>query len=130
MRRNPDKFKVERGAQFASVQDAYLNEVMVDRMFIKPDWRDPLVGQRQGKLSFTYRAHADPSRTNANFGFCIAHVEDAPPDEHGIVWPHVIIDVLKVWKPEDFKDHNIDYVQVGEELDDYLTSFPSMTKMT
>lgn len=130
MRRNPDKFKVERGAQFASVQDAYLNEVMVDRMFVKPEWRDPLAAQYQGKLSIAYRAHADPSRTNANFGFAIAHLEDAPPDEHGIVWPHVIIDVLKVWKPEDFKDHTIDYVQVGEELDDYLIRFPSMTKMT
>ena len=130
MRRNPDKFKVERGAQFATVQDAYLNEVMVDRMFLTPTWRDPLAQQHQGKFSIAYRAHADPSRTNANFGFCIAHLEEAPPDEHGIAWPHVIIDVLKVWKPEDFPHHTIDYVQVGEELDDYLTRFPSMTKMS
>lgn len=130
MRRNPDKFKVERGGQFATVQDAYLNEVMVDRMFEPPDWRPPLEIQHQGKLSLSYRAHADPSRTNANFGFCIAHLEQAPPDEHGISWPHVIIDVLHVWKPEDFKDHTIDYVQVGEELDDYLRRFPSTTKMT
>lgn len=130
MQRNPDKFKVERGAQFATVQDAYLNEVMVDRMFLPPDWRDPLTQQHQGRLSIAYRAHADPSRTNANFGFCIAHLEDAPPDEHGIVWPHVIIDVLHVWKPEDFPDHTIDYVAVGEQLDDYLTRFPSMVKMT
>ena len=130
MRRNPDKFKVERGGQFATVQDAYLDEVMVDRMFLPPGWRDPLEQQHQGKLSIAYRAHADPSTTNANFGFCIGHLEDAPPDEHGIVWPHVIIDVLKVWKPEDFKDHTVDYVQVSEELDDYLTRFPSMTKMS
>jgi hypothetical protein len=128
--RNPDKFKVERGAQFATVQDAYLNEIMVDRMFAAPEWRTPLTQQHQGKLSIAYRAHADPSRTNANFGFCIAHVENAPPDEHGIVWPHVIIDVLKVWKPEHFPHHTIDYVQVGEELDEYLTRFPSMVKMS
>lgn len=128
--RNPDKFAVERGAQFATVQDAYLNEVMVDRMFAPPGWRDPLIQQHQGRLSIAYRAHADPSRTNANFGFAIAHLEDAPPDEHGIVWPHVILDVLHVWKPEDFPQHTIDYVQVGEELDDYLTRFPSMVKMT
>ena len=128
--RNPDKFKVERGAQFATVQDAYLNEVMVDRMFLTPSWRDPLECQHQGRLAIAYRAHADPSRTNANFGFAIAHLEDAPPDEHGIVWPHVILDVLHVWKPEDFPEHTIDYVRVGEELDDYLVRFPSMTKMT
>lgn len=130
MQRNPDKFKVERGAQFATVQDAYLNEVMVDRMFAPPGWRPPLEAQHQGRLAIAYRAHADPSRTNANFGFAIGHLEDAPPDEHGIVWPHVIIDVLKVWKPEDFPDHTIDYVRVGEELDDYLVRFPSITKMT
>jgi hypothetical protein len=130
MRRNPDKFSVERGAQFATVQDAYLNEVMVDRMFLPPGWREPLVQQHQGILALQYRAHADPSRTNANFGFCIGHLEDAPPDEHGIVWPHVIIDVLHVWKPQDFSDHIIDYVRVGEELDDFLVRFPSMTKMT
>ncbi len=128
--RNPDKFGVERGAQFATVQDAYLNEVMVDRMFLTPTWRDPLVEQHQGILAIKYRAHADPSRTNANFGFAIAHLEDAPEDEHGIVWPHVVIDVLKVWRPEDFRDHTIDYVRVGEELDDYLTRFPSTVKMT
>lgn len=130
MRRNPEKFKVERGAQFATVQDAYLNEVMVDRMFAPPDWREPLLEQSRGRLSIAYRGHADPSRTNANFGFCIAHLEQAPEDEHGISWPHVIIDVLKVWKPEDFPEHTIDYVQVGEELDDCLTRFPSMKKMS
>jgi len=130
MRRNPDKFKVERGGQFATVQNAYLNEVMVDRMFADPGWRPPLEQQQAGRLSIAYRAHGDPSRTNANFGFCIAHLENAPEDEHGIVWPHVIIDVLHVWKPEDFPDHTIDYVAVSEQLDDYLTRFPSMTKMT
>ena len=38
-RRNPDKFKVERRAQFASVVDAYLDEAMVDAMFDHPGWR-------------------------------------------------------------------------------------------
>lgn len=129
-KRNPDKFKVERGGQFATVQDAYLDEVMVDRMFSPPGWRDPLRPQDRGKLAISYRAHADPSRTNANFGFCIGHLEEAPPDEYGYSWPHVIIDVLKVWKPEDFPDHTIDYVQITEELDHYLTRFPSMQKMS
>lgn len=129
--RNPDKFKVERGAQFATVQDAYLNEVMVDRMFLQPEWREqPVAEVDRGKFSILYRAHADPSRTNANFGFCIGHTEDAPPDEYGYVWPHVIIDKLKVWKPEDYPDHTIDYVLIGEELDGYLTRFPSIKTMS
>lgn len=128
--RNPEKFKVERGGQFATVQDAYLDENVVDRMFLHPGWRDPLQPQYQGRLSLAYRAHADPSRTNANFGFCIGHLEDAPPDEYGYVWPHVIIDVLKVWKPEDKPDHLVDYVEIGEEIDQYLTRFPTIKKMS
>lgn len=128
--RNPDKFKVERGGQFATVQDAYLDENMVDRMFLLPGWRDPLTEQSRGKLALAYRAHADPSRTNANFGFCIGHLEDAPPDEYGYVWPHVVIDLLKVWKPEDKPDHLVDYVEIGEELDGYLTRFPTIKKMS
>ena len=128
--RNPEKFKVERGGQFATVQDAYLDEYQVDRMFLTPEWRDRLVEQDRGKLSISYRAHADPSRTNANFGFCIGHLEDSPPDEYGYIWPHVIIDVLKVWKPEDFPDHTVDYVDIQEQLDSYLTRWPTITKMS
>jgi hypothetical protein len=128
--RNPDKFKVERGGQFATVQDAYLDENVVDRMFQSPGWRDSLSLQSRGRLALSYRAHADPSRTNANFGFAIAHLEDAPEDEYGYVWPHVIIDVLKVWKPQDSPDHLVDYVQIGEEIDEYLTRFPTIKKMT
>lgn len=128
--KNPEKFKVEREGQFASVMDAYLNEVMVDRMFEPPTWRAPLAPQDQGKFSLLYRAHADPSRTNANFGFAIGHIEDLPPDDFGDVWQCVIIDKLHVWKPENFPDHTIDYVQVTHELDDYLYKFPSMTMMS
>lgn len=152
---NPEKFKVERGAQFASVVDAYLNEVMVDRMFEKPWWRSSLTEQDRGKFSIVYRAHADPSRTNANFGFAIGHMEDAPCDgcgwdpnamlaagappsmkyahrckQGGHVWPHVILDKLFVWKPEDFPDHTLDYVKVGDDLSGFLRRWPSIAKMT
>ena len=52
-RRNPDKFKVERRAQFASVIDAYLDEAMVDSMFDAPGWRPDLVEQDAGRLMIT-----------------------------------------------------------------------------
>lgn len=152
--KNPEKFKVERGSQFASVEDAYLNEVMVDRMFEKPWWRDELVPQEKGKFSIVYRAHGDPSRTNANFGWAIGHMEDAPCDgcgwdpnemppgtppqvryshnckSGGRVLPHVIFDKLHVWKPEDFPDHTVNYVQVGRDIDQFLRKFPSIDKLT
>jgi hypothetical protein len=149
-RRNPDKFKVERRAQFAAVIDAYLDEAMVDAMFTPPRWREPLVEQDAGRLMYAYRMHGDPARTNANFGFAIAHLEDAPcdgcgwqldptefpppPPHHcekgGHVWPHVIVDKLKVWKPQDYPEHTIDYVAVGEQIDAYCARFQSTTQIS
>jgi hypothetical protein len=141
---NPEKFKVERRAQFASVIDAYLDPQRVDQMFLPPfvtrrdddnkiirrSWQGPVQPQDYGRFDRTYIAHADPGRTNANFAFAIAHVEDAPPDEHGEIWPHVIFDYLRVWKPVDFDEHTIDYVVVGEELHDILNRFRSTEKLS
>lgn len=143
-RSNPEKFKVERRAQFASVIDAYLDPIKVDAMFERPFvrqlqddgelakviWRQPLVPQDYGRFDRVYLAHADPGRTNANFAFAIAHTEAAPADDHGEVWPHVIFDYLQVWKPADFEDHTIDYVLVGEELHDILNRFRSTEKLS
>ncbi|QIG58158.1 terminase [Gordonia phage Skog] len=156
--RNPEKFKVERGGQFASVIDAYLDEAMVDRMFEPLPWREPLREQDSGSFVYAYRAHGDPGRTNANFAFSIAHTEMAPCDacgyhgpltqytlgkanEHikcpaihdgggGHIWPHVIIDKLKVWRPQDFPDGTIDYVQVSTEIDAYCKAWLSLKKLS
>lgn len=141
---NPEKFKVERRAQFASVIDAYLDPAKIEAMFERPFvwnaddqgsrfktiWRQPLVPQDYGRFDRVYIAHADPGRTNANFAFAIAHTESAPPDDHGEVWPHVIFDYLRVWKPIDYADHTIDYVLVGEELHDILNRFRSTQKLS
>lgn len=127
---NPEKFKVERRGQFASVMDAYLREDMVENMFRDPEWRDTLVPQTFGKFNTVYRMHCDPARVNDNFAMAIGHLEEAPPDKYGNVWPHVVFDVLKVWKPSDFKGHIIDYNTINEDLDVYLTKFPSINKCT
>ena len=129
--RNPDKFKVERRAQFAEVIDAYLNPRKVDAMF-QPFWGGrELEAQPKGRLDRTYRIHIDPATTNANFSLAIAHLEDSPePDEHGETWPHVIIDYLHVWKAQDFPDHTIDYTQVYQDLVDILNRFPTTAKFT
>jgi len=123
---NPSKFAVERRSQFASVIDAYFDPRKVEAMFDPVDWRDqPLLPIDRGRLDRRYRIHVDPGLTNANFALAIGHIEYAPEDEEGERWPHVIIDYLKVWKPEDFEDHTIDYVQVQREVAAILRRFPS-----
>jgi hypothetical protein len=128
--RNPEKFKVERRGQFADVQGAYLDPDKVDAMFEQPDWRPALAPQDNGLLLHQYRIHCDPGRTNANFALAIGHLEDAPKDEYGEVWPHVIFDYLKVWKPADFPDHTIDYLHVQNDISDILRRFPSTQKIS
>lgn len=128
--RNPEKFKVERRGQFADVQGAYLDPDKVDAMFDPPTWRAPLAPQDMGQLQYQYRIHCDPGRTNANFALAIGHLEDAPPDEYGEKWPHVVFDYLKVWKPIDFDDHTIDYLLVQNEIADILRRFPSTQKLS
>lgn len=129
--RNPEKFKVERRAQFAEVIDAYLNPRKVDEM-LEDFWDGrKLEAQLKGRMDRTYRIHVDPATTNANFSLAIGHLEDSPtPDEHGDYWPHVIIDYLHVWRPVDFPDHTIDYVKVYQDLKDILTRFSTTEKFT
>lgn len=129
--RNPEKFKVERRAQFAAVIDAYLNPSKVDAMFA-PFWGGRVLeSQNKGRMDRTYRIHIDPATTNANFALSIGHLEDSPePDEHGDHWPHVIIDFLHVWKAEDFPDQIIDYTTVYKDITDILDRFPTTAKFS
>jgi hypothetical protein len=134
---NPETFKVEKLGQFREVLDAYLDPDKVDDMFIPPSWREEeLTPQSYGIFARKYRIHCDPGRTGANFAMAIGHLEDAPPDEYGMVWPHVIFDVLKVWRPMDYpeddetKKRTIDYVDVHEDLREYLKHFQSTTKLS
>ncbi|AVO24952.1 terminase [Rhodococcus phage Finch] len=125
---NPQKFNVERRSQFASVIDAYLDPKKVEAMFDPVPWREDgpiLTPQTRGRFDRRYYIHIDPGLTNANFALCIGHLEYAPEDEHGDVWPHVIVDYLKVWKPEDYEDHTIDYLQVQREIAELLRKFKS-----
>ncbi len=138
--RNPVKFKVEREAQFAEVLDAYLNGEKIDAMF-EPFWHSErwpegrvLEKTTRGLGAFKYHGHADPSKSNANFAVAVAHLEQSPiPDivvrdgkEHQIFWPHVIVDYMNVWKPEDYADHIVDYVDIGEHLLALPQQFPTM----
>ncbi len=155
--RNPEKFAVERAAQWAEVMGAYFDSDMVDRMFLPPTWRAPLEAQGRGYLDRRYRIHCDPGRTGANFALCIGHTEEMCPtcgwtpqvlgkrlsgiERHpktcpGGTRPHVIIDLLHVWRPIDFPPDpetgkpTIDYAQVHDDLVGVLRAFPSTTKIS
>lgn len=156
--RNPEKYQVERAAQWSEVMGAYLDPDMVDKMFVPPTWRPPLQAQGRGYLDRKYRIHCDPGRTGANFALCIGHTEDfcptcgwnpkvlgmalSAPERHPQTCPNpktrpqVIIDLLHVWKPTDFPPDpetgkpTIDYVQVREDIEGLLKAFPSTTKVS
>jgi hypothetical protein len=117
-RMNPDTFRVERRAKFATVMDAYLNEARVDSIFAPWNGRE-IVPQARGALNRLYRAHGDPSKSGANFGWAIAHIEHVPGQD----LPHVVFDKLHAWLPQNFPDHNIDYEQVTEDIKVDVTNF-------
>lgn len=118
-RANPETFKVERRSQWASVMDAYLNEAKVENIF-KP-WlgrlesygQPTLQMQESGLLIMNYKAHADPSKSNCNFGFALAHAE---PDENGVL--HCVFDKLHHWEPQQWDDHIVDYDEIADFLVD------------
>ena len=154
--RNPEKFQVERAAQWAEVEGAYLEPGVVDRLFTPPDWLGSLESQGRGYLYRKYRIHADPGKTGANFALCVGHLENAPCDvcghmvpygedtthacsdagPRGVIRPHCVIDMMRVWKPQDFPPDpetgvpTINYMWVQRDIEAILTAFPSTTKMS
>lgn len=118
---NPDSFAVEYRAQWRSSLDAYLSSLFVDRVFA-PFNGGRLVMQRKGILKRVYVAHGDPSLSQNNFGFAVAHLEE---DEGGI--PHVVFDLICHWAPADFPAGVVDYHQIEEEIFDLIKAFGIQT---
>lgn len=114
---DPDTFKVERRAQWATVLDAYLDPDKVEAAFGAWSNRPPHYGSplllptSQGVLAYTYKGHADPSSVNCRFGVAVAHVEHDLENR-----PHVVFDKIHYFDPADFPDHTIDY----EEVEDWI----------
>jgi hypothetical protein len=114
----PQSFGPEWAAQWAEVLDAYLEPRQVARLF-DPWHGQPLTMNHVGQPLIEYHAHADPSRSGANFALVIAHTETSPASDA----LHVIVDHIKVWRPRDFPEHLIDYVAVEDELFDYIAAY-------
>jgi len=131
-KRDPEKFKVERRAQFAEVVGAYLDPEKVDDMFrpFRLKEGEPLrVLERReaGRVGVVYHGHVDPSKSNANFAIAIGHLERSEiPDEHGDHWNHVVFDFLHVYQPSQFDNHTVDYVQIEKDLQGLLGKYRSL----
>lgn len=130
---NPDAYKVERRGQFAEVTDAYLNPAMVDQMYagrpagyttdLKVVYEPYETNYGEDILNiYQYRAHLDPSSTTAGFGFALGHVEQFVNPEGENV-PHVVFDIIKRWKPKNFKGGAIHWPTVQKEVLQYIRLF-------
>ena len=130
-RRDPEKFKVERRAQFAEVINSYLEPQKVDEIF-EPLWDGRVLSeQNSGSHALVYHGHCDPSKTNANFGLAIGHLEECPePDEYGNKWKHVVFDFLWAYQPKDFPDHTVDYIKIEKDIENLISNFPTMELFT
>ena len=128
--REPDAFKVERLSQWAEVTNAYLNPKIVERMY--DPFKDAtgelryLEEQEMGTMAFIYQGHCDPSKSNANTAAMICHVEAIPDLEDGEIWYHVIVDWQKVWNPEDYPEHQVDYEEIEEALVEQISKFSTL----
>lgn len=132
---DPQNYRVEKRAYFAEVVDAYLDPLMVDRMFAgRPyETKDPETSEvirlhkgfgtnwNQSTNLFIYRAHIDPSSTTAGFGFALGHTEVF--ELEGQVQQHVVFDIIKRWNPKDFPNHVIDWDPILAELMEYCRLF-------
>lgn len=117
---------VSHNSQWATAMNAYLNPDRVKDFFKPyPDEAHPLTQRGSGLLSETYRAHGDPSKSGAGFGFAMAHI--AGYDDQGL--PHVVFDRISAWNPSDFENNEIDYNVVETDLEGVIKDFMP-TEMT
>jgi hypothetical protein len=115
-RRDPVRFATEYGAQWARVQNPFLDERHVKRIFAGLPNR-PLDMQPRGALGHEHYAHIDLSRRRANTALMIGH----PEDIDGL--RHFIVDHIKLWSPRDYPNGEIDQYALADELLEYVSDF-------
>lgn len=116
---NPEKYKVERRAQWAEVISAYLMPEMVDAAFAEEYGGRKIIPRGMGTYALQpYVGHCDPSSTTAGFGLAIAHIEQFENEHTREEEPHIVFDLVKRWDPKEFPHNNnvIDYIEVCEEI--------------
>lgn len=123
-KKNPEKFAVERRAQFSELVEAYLNAEMVDRIFRPFNGR--ILKTRTDRKGFgpetTFKAHGDPATTDKNFGWAMGHIE-IYEDEEGREQYHVFFDQIHAWIPSEQENHTINYLDIQDEIFHYISHF-------
>jgi hypothetical protein len=114
--RDPVSFATEFGAQWATVQNPFLDERHVRRVFGELESQRFDMRER-GTLEYDYYAHIDLARRRANTAFVIGHTEVLHDHRH------LIIDLIKVWHPNDYNEGEIDQYGVADEVLEYLMAF-------
>jgi len=92
---DPQRFAVERSAQWAVSFRAFLDRDLVDAIFQRTP-QTPLIGA--AALDTEYVIHVDPSTNRANYAMVVAHREPAAAG----ALPHVVIDDITVFTPQEF----------------------------
>jgi len=94
---DPQKFAVERWAQWATVSSPYLNPAHIAPIFGLHNG-ERLMMKDAGILSADYVVVVDPAAKHDAFAWAIGHRE--PADEEGR--PHAVIDCIRRWLPADY----------------------------
>jgi hypothetical protein len=113
---DPARARIEWYGQFGTVSDPYLDRDRIAVAF-SPFQGRVLEQQTAGTFQWRYVGHADPSKSNANFGFAIGHVEEIDGG------PHVFFDKIHSWNPRDFPGGIIDYFDVNNDVYSDIQAF-------
>jgi hypothetical protein len=116
---DPRGFNAEFNAQWITVENAFLDEAHVLRVFA-PIARGPLVMRGAGSLGFHYVLHVDPARRGANFAAVVAHLEYLNGADQ---LPHLLVDLIRVWRPADYLAGEIDQYAVVDALLEIIEAF-------
>jgi hypothetical protein len=80
-------------------------------------------------IADVFIGHADPAERHDHFAACIGHHQwFTEPD--GTSAAHVVIDYLACWKPEDYPDRQLPYLEIQQQLAEVISRFPFMRRFT
>ena len=115
-RDHPQWARVEFGAQWDTVQDRYLDDEPIERLFSSyPELGLPTV--HQCRPDCRHFVHVDTSKVNANTVIVVGHAHVIDGETH------VVIDEIWVLRPGDFADGHIDYRKLEELLREILDRY-------
>jgi hypothetical protein len=115
----PDEFRVEYEAKWAEVLLQWLNAGMVSRMFAP--WKERTLTpqySRQPGAHF-YVGHVDLGYVGDSAGLVIVH--DEPGEDP--YRPHAVVDLIEVWKPSEYDQHQVHLPSIEAVLKVHLPNF-------